>query len=156
MENAHEDRPLSNVPGILALAVWSVYLLLTLASIPDVPYRMLINSLFGLLACVAVVLNYRRWRFAVLLASCVYLLVYVVQLVRMTNMMASSLLSALSFYYSASWTVAAGVFIERGVVGGLAHGFLEYVMPVLSMALIAVTLMFRRPPPADSYTSPPD
>ena len=116
MENLHENRALASVPGISALAVWSVYLLLALISIPDVPYRVLINSFFGLLACLAVVLNYRRWRFAVLLASCVYLLVYAIQVIRMANMMAdsekSSLLSALPFYYSASWNVAAGVFLE--------------------------------------------
>jgi hypothetical protein len=155
MENVHENRPLSSVPGVSALAVWSLYLLLALASIPDVPYRMMINSFFGLLACVAVVLNYRRWRFAVVLASCVYLVVYAVQVIRMTGMMASSdmssLLSALAFYYSASWIVATGVFVERGVAAGLAYGFLEYVMPVLIVALIVVTLISPRKKSAASY-----
>ena len=154
MENAHEDRSLSTVAGIAAFAAWTVYLLLALASIPDVPYRMMINGFFGLLACVAVVVNFRYWRLAVLLASCVYLVVYVVQIARMTSMMAGTdmpLLSALSFYYTASWAVATGVFIERGAASGLAHGFLEYAMPVLAVVLIVLTLMSRRPQPAATY-----
>jgi hypothetical protein len=155
MENVYEDRSLPTVAGITTLAVWAVYLLLALASIPDVPYRMMINSFFGLVACVAVVLNYRRWRFAVVLASCVYLVVYAVQVIRMTGMMVSSdmssLLSALAFYYSASWIVATGVFVERGVAAGLAYGFLEYVMPVLIVALIVVTLLSPPKKSAASY-----
>jgi hypothetical protein len=154
MENVYEDRAIRSMPGILTLAAWFIYLLLALLSIPDVPHRMMINSFFGVLACLAVLINYRHWRFAVLIACCVYLVVYVVQLVRMTGMMAGSdmpLLSALSFYYSASWTVATGVFIERGVVGGVTHVFLEYVMPVLIVALIVVTLLSPRKKPAASY-----
>ena len=153
-ENLHDNHALASVPGISALAVWSVYLLLALVSIPDVPYRMMINSCFGLLACVAVILNYRRWRFAVLLASCVYVVVYAILVVRMAGMTLdpdkTPLLSTLSFYYSASWSVANGIFLERGVAAGLMHGFLEYVMPVLSVALIAVALMFRSPEPSGS------
>ena len=157
MENLHENRALASVPGISALVAWSVYLLLALASIPDVPYRMMINSCFGLLACLAVILNYRHWRFAVLLASSVYVVVYAILLIRMAGMTLdpdkSSLVSTLCFYYSASWIVTNGIFLERGVVAGLMHGFLEYVMPVLSVALIAVALMFRSPKPADSQAS---
>ena len=152
MDTLHGPRPLASVPGVSALAVWSVYLLLALASIPDVPYRMMINSCFGLLACLAVILDYKHWRYAVLLASSIYIVVYAIQVIRMAGMMLdpekSSFLSTLSFYYSASWSVANGVFLERGVVAGLMHGFLEYVMPVLSVALIAATLMFRRPQPS--------
>ena len=154
MENAHEDRSLSTAAGIAAFAVWAVYLLLALASIPDVPYRMMINSFFGLLACVAVVVNFRYWRLAVLLACCVYLVVYVVQIARMTSMMAGSdmpLLSALSLYYTASWAVATGVFIERGAASGLANGFLEYAMPLLVVVLIILTQMSRRATPTATY-----
>ena len=154
MDNPCGHHPLASVPGASALAVWSVYLLLALLSIPDVPYRVLINSSFGLLACLAVAFNYRHWRFAVLLASSVYLLVYAIQIIRMANMMLdagkSSLLSAISFYYIASWQVTSGVFLERGTVAGLMQGFLEYVMPVLSVALIAATVMVRRAKPSDS------
>ena len=158
-EHAYEDRAVTTAAGLLALVVWSIYVLLSLASIPDVPYRMVINSFFGLLACLAVLFNFRYWRSAVVLASGVYLTVYVVQLVRMTNMMASSdassLFTALSFYYSASWTVATGVFIERGVLGGLAHGFLEYAMPILVVLLIILAAISRRAKRAASSTAMP-
>ena len=150
MDARHGTHPLASVPGALALAVWSVYLLLALMTIPDVPYRMLIAGFFGLLACLAVLLNYRRWRFIVLLASSVYLLVYAVQVIRMTMMatdLGKSPLGALSFYYSTSWRVAAVMFQEKGVVGGLVHGFLEYAMPVLSVALIGAILMSWRSKP---------
>lgn len=151
MQNAHEDRSLSTAAGIAAFAVWAVYLLLALASIPDVQYRVMINSFFGLLACIAVVVNFRQWRFAVLLACGVYVVTYVVLIARMTSMMAGAdtpLLSALAFYYSASWTVTTGVFIERGVANALAHGFLEYAMPLLVVVLIILTLTSRRATPA--------
>ena len=155
MDNVYEERALTSVAGMLALIVWASYIVLSLAQMPDVPYRMMINSFFGLLACVAVIANFRYWRFAVILASCVYLVVYVVQLVRMTGMMASSdaasFFNALSFYYSASWTVTRGVFIERGVLGGLMHGFLEYAMPILVVLLLVLAMMSRRARLADSY-----
>jgi len=35
-----------------------------------------------------------------------------------------SFLSAVSFYYSASWHVAIGMFQEKSMAGGLAHAFL--------------------------------
>ena len=146
-------HPLASVPGVLALAVWAVYLLLALMSIPEVPYRMLIAGFFGVLACLAVVLNYRRWRFIVLLASSVYLLVYAIQVTRMTMMVTDpgkSPLSALSFYYSTLSRVSATIFQEKGVVGGLTHGFLEYVMPFLSAVLIGAVLISRRPKPGVS------
>lgn len=156
MDERHGIHPLAGVPGALALAVWSVYLLLGLMSIPEVPYRVLIAGFFGLLACLAVVLNYKRWRFIVLLASSVYLLVYAIQVTRMTMMVTDpgkSPLSALSFYYSMSWRVAEGMFQEKGVVGGLTHGYLEYVMPVLSVVLIGAVLIFRRPKPSVSQVT---
>jgi uncharacterized membrane protein len=55
-----------------------------------------------------------------------------------------SFLSALSFYYSASWRVATGAFEEKGLVGGLTHAFIEYVMPVLVVVLISVILVSSR------------
>jgi hypothetical protein len=154
MENAYQDRALSSIAGIFALALWCIYILLMLASIPDVQYRVMINSFFGLLACVAVVVNFRYWRLSVLLACCVYLVTYVVLIARMTSMMAGSdtpLLSALAFYYTASWAVATGVFVERGAASGLAHGFLEYAMPILVVVLLLLTLMPRRAQPAAPY-----
>jgi ABC-type dipeptide/oligopeptide/nickel transport system permease component len=33
---------------------------------------------------------------------------------------------------------------ERGVIAGWTHGFLEYAMPVLSLALIGLAWMSRR------------
>ena len=156
MDHAYEDRPLTQFAGLLALAVWAIYIVLTLASIPDVPYRMMINSACGLMVCAALIANFRYWRAVVLLACGVYVVVYVVQLARMTGMMAggdsASLLSALAFYYSASWTVAPGVFLERGMLSGLIHGFLEYAMPLLVLVMIAVTLASRRPNVAASYS----
>ncbi|HEX6005546.1 MAG TPA: hypothetical protein VFZ14_16295 [Burkholderiales bacterium] len=156
MDNTYERHPLATLAGLLALAVWAIYIVLTLMSIPDVPYRMMINSVCGLLVCAAVIANLRYWRAVVLLACGVYVIVYVVQLARMTGLMAggdsASIFSALAFYYSASWTVATGVFLERGVLGGLMHGYLEYAMPLLVLALIAVTLASRRPKLTASYS----
>jgi hypothetical protein len=134
--------------GISALAVWSVYLLSGLASIPDVPHRMLINGFFGLLVVLAVVVNFRHWVAAVIVASLVYLVTYAVLIFRMAGTMSdpdkTSLPATLAAYYYASWLVAAGVFIERGTWGGLMHGFLEYAMPLLVLALLLAGLLYRR------------
>jgi len=92
-----------------------------------------------------VVFNFRYWRHAVLLASAVYLLLYVIRIVRMTAIAKDlSFLSALSFYYSVSWRVAGGAFEEKGLVGGLIHALLEYAMPALVVALILVILISSR------------
>jgi hypothetical protein len=105
----------------------------------------LIGGFFGLVACLAVVFNFTYWRSSVLLASTVYLLLYVIRIVRMTAIAKDlSFLSALSFYYRVSWRVAAGAFEEKGLLGGLTHAFLEYVMPVLVVALISVILISSR------------
>jgi hypothetical protein len=134
--------------GISALAVWSVYLLSGLAAFPDVPHRMLINGFFGLLVVLAVVVNFRHWVAAVIVASLVYLVTYAVLIVRMAGTMSdpdkTSLPAALAAYYGASWLVATGVFIERGTWGGLMHGFLEYAMPLLVLALLLAGLLYRR------------
>jgi hypothetical protein len=130
---------------VFAIAVWSVYLLYTALYYPDVLTSVLIAGFFGLVACLAVVSNFTYWRSTVLLASSVYLLLYVIRIVRMTAIAKDlSFLSALSFYYSVSWRVATGAFEEKGLVGGLTHAFLEYVMPVLVVALISVILISSR------------
>lgn len=149
MDEKHGQHPIASVPGALAVAVWSVYVLLAVFFFsPDIPPSALTIGVSGLLACLAVVLNFAYWRLIVILASSVYLSFYAVRVFRMVAMTAdfeiSSLLSALSFYYSASWQVTAGMLQERGVVGGLTHGFLEYAMPVLSLVLIGLALMSRR------------
>jgi hypothetical protein len=105
---------------------------------------MLIAGFFGLLACLAVIFNFAYWRASVLLASSVYLLLYVIRIVRMTAITKDlSFLSALSFYYKVSWRVTTGAFEEKGLVGGVAHAFLEYAMPVLVVVLISVILISR-------------
>lgn len=147
MDERHAKHPLTTAPGVFALVVWSLYLLLALKNLPDLPQRVMINGFFGLLACLAVVLKSKYWRAAVVLASSVYLVTYVVLVARMAMMVTgggTSLMSALSFYYTNSWVVAAGTFHERGLVDGAAYAFLEYGMPVLSVVLIIVTLMSRR------------
>ena len=147
MEERHAKHPLTTAPGIFALVLWCLYLLLAVKNLPDLPQRVMISGSFGLLACLAMAVQSRYWRGAVVLASSVYLVTYVVLVARMATMVTgggTSLLSALSFYYSNSWVVAAGTFHERGVVEGLAYGFLEYGMPVLSVILIIATLMSRR------------
>jgi hypothetical protein len=147
----HEQRrphPIAGVPGAAAVAVWSFYVLLAASYLPDVRPSVLTIGFFGLLACLAVCLNFARWRLVVILASSVHLSFYAIQVVRMVAMTSefkiSALLSALSFYYSSSWSVTVGMLQERGVVGGLIHGFLEFAMPVLSLALIGVTLISWR------------
>jgi hypothetical protein len=145
MSEHYGNHPLANVPGLFALALWSVYSLYVAIYYPDVLTSMLIAGIFGLAACLAVVFNFTYWRSTVLLASTVYLLLYVIRIVRMTAIAKDlSFLSALSFYYSVSWRVATGAFEEKGLVGGLIHAFLEYLMPVLVIALISVILISSR------------
>jgi len=145
MSEPSANHPLASVQGVFAIAVWSVYLLYAALYYPDVLTSVLIAGFFGLLACLAVVFNLTYWRATVLLASSVYLLLYVIRIVRMTAIAKDlSFLSALSFYYSASWRVAMGAFEEKGLMGGLTHAFIEYAMPVLVVALIAVILISSR------------
>lgn len=142
MSKLNGNHPLTSVPGVFALALWSVYLLYALLYYPDVLTSVLIAGFFGLIACLAVVFNFTYWRSMVLLASSIYLLLYVIRIVRMTTIAKHlSFLSALSFYYSVSWRVAAGAFEEKGLMGGLTHGFLEYVMPLLVVAHISLVLI---------------
>jgi hypothetical protein len=145
MSEHYGNHPLANVPGLFALALWSVYSLYVALYYPDVLTSMLIAGIFGLAACLAVVFNFTYWRSTVILASTVYLLLYVIRIVRMTAIAKDlSFLSALSFYYSVSWRVATGAFEEKGLVGGLIHAFLEDLMPVLVIALISVILISSR------------
>jgi hypothetical protein len=145
MSENYGEHPLASVQGVFAIAVWSVYSLYAALYFPDVLTSVLIAAFFGFVACVALVFNFRYWRPTVLLASAVYLLLYVIRIVRMTAIAKDlSFLSALSFYYSASWPVATGVFQEKGLAGGLTYAFIEYVMPVLVVALISVILISSR------------
>jgi hypothetical protein len=146
VQNVYGNHPLASAQGVFALALWSVYSLHAALSYPDVLTSVLIGAFFGFVACLAVVFNFRYWRLTVLLASFVYLVLYVIRIVRMTAIAKDlSFLSALSFYYSASWRVAAGAFEEKGWLGGLTHVFLEYAMPILVIALILAILIFSRP-----------
>jgi hypothetical protein len=146
VQNVYGNHPLASAQGVFALALWSVYSLHAALSYPDVLTSVLIGASFGFVACLAVVFNFRYWRLTVLLASFVYLVLYVIRIVRMTAIAKDlSFLSALSFYYGASWRVAAGAFEEKGWLGGLTHVFLEYAMPILVIALILAILIFSRP-----------
>ena len=148
MDGRYGKRALASVAGVLALVVWAIYLLIALKNLPDLPNRVLISGSFGLLAVLAVVFDYRRWRGAVLLASSVYLVTYVVLVARMTLMATETgmpFLSSLSFYYGTAWALLTGIFQERGLMGVLEQGFLDYVMPILNVVLIAITLMSRPP-----------
>lgn len=145
MSGHYGNHPLASVPGVFALVLWAVYLLYAALYYPDVLTSVLTAGFFGLIACLAVVFNFTFWRSTVLLASSVYLVLYVIRIVRMTAIAKDlSFLSALSFYYSVSWRVATGAFEEKGLVGGLTHAFLEYVMPLLVIALISVILISSR------------
>jgi hypothetical protein len=145
MSGHYENHPLTSVQGVFAIALWSLYLLYAALYYPNVLTSVLIAGFFGLVACVAVVFNFTYWRSAVLLASSVYLLLYVIRIVRMTAIPKDlSFLSALFFYYSVSWRVTTAAFEEQGLMGGLTHAFLEYVMPVLVVVLTSVILISSR------------
>jgi len=149
MDRERRQHPVTSVPGALAVAVWSVYALLAAFFYsPDIPPSVLTIGICGILACLAVILNFAYWRLIVILASFVYISFYATRVFRMIAMTPdfgiSSLPSGLAFYYGSSWRVTVGMLQERGVAGGLAHGFLEYAIPVLSLALIGLTLMSRR------------
>jgi hypothetical protein len=148
MNGERRQNPVASVSGALAVAVWSIYVLLAAFYAPDFRPSVLTIGVFGFLAILAVILNFAHWRLVVILASVVHLSFYVVQVVRMASMTAgfeiSTLLPALSFYYRSSWRVASVMFQEKGTVGGLVHCHLEFVMPVLCLALIVLALVSRR------------
>ena len=138
-------HPITSVPGVLALAAWAAYLGLAIFHSFDVPPWVLIATAFGVLSCVALAVDYRHWRFTVLLASLIYLLLYAGRVINLavsvTDVEKSSLFSTLTFYYGTSWRATSLAFRDRGVFDGSTHAFLEYVMPVLMVVLIAVTLL---------------
>jgi hypothetical protein len=145
MSERHGDHPLSTAIGLFAFALWALYSLYAALNYPDILTSVLVGASFGVVACLALVFNLRYWRSVVLLASSVYLLLYLVRIVRMTAIRPDlSFFSALYFYYSASWRVVAGTFEERGWAGGLTHAYLEYAMPVLAVVLITVMFFPRR------------
>ena len=149
MQAREAKHPAATAAGALALALWAIYLLLALKALPDLPYRVQIAGFFGLLACVGVIFKFKYWRGGIILSVLVYLATYVVLIGRMATMVTgsgASLLSAVGFYYTNSWVVTQGTFHERGVLDGVAHLFLEYGMPVLSLVLLIVALMSRRTP----------
>lgn len=149
-----QRHPLASAPGALALATWSIYVLCAVSLYyPDFLASVLIAGFFGLVACAAVVFNFKYWRATVLLASFVYLLLYVIRVIRMIMMTTDlSSLSALSSYYSALWRVTTTMFQEKGMVGGLTQVYLEFVMPLLVVALVAVLLAALRQNPGASRT----
>ena len=57
---------------------------------------------------------------------------------------AGALPTALAFYYKSSWQVTLGLLQERGAAGSVAHGYIEYAMPLLCVALIILAWMSRR------------
>lgn len=145
MSKHYGAHPLASAQGVFAFAIWSLYSLYAALYYPDVITSVLVGGIFGLVACLAVLFNFIYWRFAVLLASSVYLLLYMIRIVRMTGIAKEiSFLSALAFYYSASWQVATGAFEEKGLLGGMIHGLLEFAMPVLVVALISIILISAR------------
>jgi hypothetical protein len=56
----------------------------------------------------------------------------------------SSLPAAVYFYYSSSWRVTLGMLQEKGVTGSLMHGYIEYAMPLLSVALIVAAVARKK------------
>ena len=145
MSELHRTHPLASVTGLFALVVWSFYALYAALTYPASLTSVLVGACFGLIACLAVIFNFGYWRAAVLLASFVYLLLYVIRIVRMTAIANHlSFFSGLSFYYSISWRVTAGSFEEKALLGGLLHAYLEFVMPVLDVGLILVILISSR------------
>ena len=149
MDEKHGQHPIAGVPGALAVAVWIAYVVLAaLFYSPDIPLSVWPIGFFGILACLALGLNLAYWRFIVILASSVYLLFYATRVVRMIaltpDFSLSTLPSGLSFYYGSSWQVTIAMLQERGIAGSLMHGFLEYAMPLLCVALIALALVSRR------------
>jgi hypothetical protein len=153
MSEYSQRHPLASAPGALALATWLIYVLCAVfLYYPNFLASVQIAGFFGLLACGAVVFNFKYWRATVVLASSVYLLLYAIRVIRMTTMTTDSFLSSLSSYYSMLWLVTTGMFQEKGMAGGLAQAFLEYVMPVLIVALIPVVLASRRQNPGASRT----
>ena len=142
------NRTVKSVPGILVLAVWSVYVLLIVLRLPDWSGWAITSSICGVLTCLAVITNFRYWRATAILASLVYVGFYAAHIIRLAALAGElekpSLLATLSRHYSTSWMLTNGMFLERGVFWGSVHAFLEYAMPVLVVALIIDAAIPRR------------
>ena len=141
--------PAKSAAGALALAAWALYVLLAAVFYyPDYPASVWPIAGSGILACLAVALSFRYWRLVVILASCVYLLFYAVRVLRMVALTSgfeiSSLPSALFFYYLSSWQVTMGMLQERGLTGSLMHGYVEYVMPLITLTLVVLAVRAKR------------
>jgi hypothetical protein len=143
------QHPAKSAPGALAIAAWALYVVL--ASVfyyPDYPASFWPLAGAGILAVLAVAVNFGYWRLVVVLASCVYLLFYAFRVGRMVALTSgfeiSSLPSTLFFYYLSSWQVTMGMLQEKGMTGSLMHGYIEYAMPVLSIALVVLAVMSRK------------
>lgn len=150
MAEKHSRHAIASIPGAAAIVVWAGYVLLAAFYYsPNIPLSAWPIGFCGLVAGLAVAFNFRYWRPAVILASVVYLAFYVTRIARMVAMTADSSWSALpttlSFYYQASWSVTVGMLQEKGVADAFANGYLEYAMPLLSLALIGLAWMSRRP-----------
>jgi hypothetical protein len=151
MSEHSANHPLTSLPGVLTIAAWALYVLSAVLYYPEFPPSVLVTGGFGIAACLAVAFNFKYWRAVVVLACSLHLVLYVIRVIRMTGLTTdASFLSAVSFYYSASWSLAASMFQEKGLMGGLTHAFLEFVMPVLMVALIAIALASRRRKPGVS------
>lgn len=142
-------HPAAGVPGALALAAWSAYVLLAAYYYaPDYPPSVLTLGSCGLAVGLAVTLNFAYWRLIVVLASILYWVFYAVRVLRMVALTSgfevSALPSTLAFYYGNSWRVTVGLAEERGVAASVAHGYIEYAMPILTAALIVLVWMHWR------------
>src|SRR5262245_43248449 len=148
MSEHTQAHALASFPGLLAIVAWGLYVVSAVLYFPEFPPSVLAIGISGIVACLAVAFNFKYWRAVVVLACLLYLMLYVVRVVRMTGLTTdASFLSSLSFYYSASWSLGASMFQEKGAVGGMTHAFLEFVMPVLMVVLLAATLIsWRRNP----------
>lgn len=134
--------------GALALAAWGLYILAAgVYYAPDYPASFWPLAGAGVLAIAAVGANFSRWRLVVILASCVYLAFYGVRVMRMVMLTQgfelSALPSALCSYFQSLWLVTSVMLHEKGVAASLMHGYIEYVMPLLSIALIIAAGMRR-------------
>src|SRR5262245_32029820 len=151
MYEQSEKQALASFPGLLAIVAWALYVICAVLYFPEFPPSVIAIGIAGIVACLAVAFNFKYWRAVVVLACLLYLILYVVRVVRMTALTTdASFLSSLSFYYSASWSLGASMFQEKGVLGGMTHAFLEFVMPVLVIVLLAANLMSWRRNPSSS------
>ena len=147
--NPAGDHPARSAAGALTLAAWGLYILAAaLFYAPDYPASVWPIAGAGVLAGLAVGANFGRWRLAVILASCVYLAFYVVRVLRMVALTSgfeiSSLPTAIVLYFRSLANVTNGMLHDRGVAASLMHGYIEYAMPVLSLALIVLAMRKKR------------